>query len=195
MKTLEPWVGNGLYSFCIFQLYIIFKLKKYRQLCIKLVWLIPVLNWFRINFDTLTSVPIFSTLFFIHFVWYRQGEFVKQSKPLRVLIISFILMILIDDSVVLLKGENRCWSLKGFRGVQATRIVASSPEKGACPSSPPLSDRHPPWLVENGSQNRDCLNIFSCTKLDALLNIILKEWNYIYVHHTHFKFKLVLFFG
>ena len=111
MKTLEPWVGNGLYSFCIFQLYIIFKLKKYRQLCIKLVWLIPVLNWFRINFDTLTSVPIFSTLFFIHFVWYRQGEFFKQSKPLRVLIISFILMILIHDSVVLLKGENRCWLL------------------------------------------------------------------------------------
>ena len=32
-------------------------------------------------------------------------------------IISFILMILRNDSVLLLKGEIRCWSLLGFKGL------------------------------------------------------------------------------
>ena len=32
-------------------------------------------------------------------------------------IISFILMILRNDSAVLLKGEIRCWSLLGFKGL------------------------------------------------------------------------------
>ena len=41
-----------------------------------------------------------------------QGEFVKQSKCLWLVIISSVFMILFNDSVVLLLGEIRCWSLR-----------------------------------------------------------------------------------
>ena len=41
-----------------------------------------------------------------------QGEFVKQSKCLWLVIISSIFMILFNDSVVLMLGEIRCWSLR-----------------------------------------------------------------------------------
>ena len=41
-----------------------------------------------------------------------QGEFVKQSKCLWLVIISSVFMFLFNDSVVLLLGEIRCWSLR-----------------------------------------------------------------------------------
>ena len=56
----------------------------------------------------LTSVSIFPKLFSISFLWPEQGEFVLQSKHLRLMIISFILVILMNDSAVLLQGEFRC---------------------------------------------------------------------------------------
>ena len=34
------------------------------------------------------------------------------------MIISFILMILTNDSAMLLLGEIRCWSLSGFKGLK-----------------------------------------------------------------------------
>ena len=34
------------------------------------------------------------------------------------MIISFILMILTNDSAMLLLGEIRCWSLSGFNGLK-----------------------------------------------------------------------------
>ena len=54
-----------------------------------------------------------------------------QSKLLRLLIISFILMTLMSDSAVLLQGEIRCWSLiecKGLRSIneyQKTEVFQS----------------------------------------------------------------------
>ena len=59
-------------------------------------------NWYWqqymiLTLYTLTSVSIFSKLFAIHSPWYWLGEFVEQSKPLRLAIISFILMILLND--------------------------------------------------------------------------------------------------
>lgn len=46
------------------------------------------------------------------FFFQSQGEFVKQSKCLWLVIISSVPMILFNDSVVLLLGEIRCWSLR-----------------------------------------------------------------------------------
>ena len=51
-----------------------------------------------------------------------QGEFVLQSKHLRLAIISFIPMIVMNDSVVLLQGEFGCWSLLGFKGLRKFNI-------------------------------------------------------------------------
>ena len=51
---------------------------------------------------TLTSVSIFSILFSVQFLWYWQGEFVWQSKLLKLVIICLILIILMNDSAVLL---------------------------------------------------------------------------------------------
>ena len=43
-------------------------------------------------------------------------EFSKQSKLLSLAIISSILVIVMNDSAVLLFGEIRCWSLVGLKG-------------------------------------------------------------------------------
>ena len=51
---------------------------------------------------TLTWVCIFSILFSVHFLRHRQGEFFWQSKFLNLVIISFIFVILMNDSAVLL---------------------------------------------------------------------------------------------
>ena len=48
---------------------------------------------------TLTAVPIFSILFSIDFLWFWQGELTSQSKHLRLAIISFILTILMNNTV------------------------------------------------------------------------------------------------
>ena len=53
----------------------------------------------------------------MHFLKCRQGEFVKQSRDSSVIIISFILITLMFDSGVILKGEIRCWSLSGIKGL------------------------------------------------------------------------------
>ena len=50
----------------------------------------------------LTWVCIFSILFSVHFLRHRQGELFWQSKFLNLVIISFIFMILMNDSAVLL---------------------------------------------------------------------------------------------
>ena len=60
---------------------------------------------------TLTSVSIFSILVSSRFFWSGLGEFVLQSKHLRLVIISFILVILMNDLGELLQGEFGHWSL------------------------------------------------------------------------------------
>ena len=62
------------------------------------------LNYF-LPFYILTSVSIFSILFSIHFLWYWQGEFIWQSELHRLVIIFFILMILMNDSVYYCKEK------------------------------------------------------------------------------------------
>ena len=76
-----------------------------------------------ITFYTLTSRSIFSTHFSICFFWYWQGEFIWRSKLLRLAVISFILMILINGSAVFLWEEIRCWPLLGFKGVKKVQTV------------------------------------------------------------------------
>ena len=51
---------------------------------------------------TPTSVSTFSILFSISFLWYWQGEFIWRSKLLRLAIISFMLIILMNGLAVLL---------------------------------------------------------------------------------------------
>ena len=71
---------------------------------------------------TLTSVCIFSILFAILFIRCWQGEFVHQSKAnVSMVIISFVLMTLMCDSQVKLKGEIRCWSLLRFKGLRTVQ--------------------------------------------------------------------------
>ena len=65
-----------------------------------------ILSWksaqLRLPLYTLSSGSIFYSLFSLHFHWYWQGEFVYQSKLLKLVIISFILVILINDLAILL---------------------------------------------------------------------------------------------
>ena len=60
------------------------------------------ISWWVLTLWTLASVCIFSVLLSIYFLSYWQGEFVQQSKLLRLAIISFILVILMFDSRVIL---------------------------------------------------------------------------------------------
>ena len=60
------------------------------------------ISWWVLTLWTLKSVCIFSVLLSIYFLSYWQGEFVQQSKLLRLAIISFILVILMFDSRVIL---------------------------------------------------------------------------------------------
>ena len=60
------------------------------------------ISWWVLTLWTLTSVCIFSVLLSIYFLSYWQGEFVQQSKLLKLAIISFILVILRFDSRVIL---------------------------------------------------------------------------------------------
>ena len=59
---------------------------------------------------TPTSVSIFSILASSRFFWSGLGEFL-QSKHFRLAIISFILVILMNDLGELLQGEFGHWSL------------------------------------------------------------------------------------
>ena len=59
------------------------------------------ISWWVLTLWTLTPVCIFSVLLSIYFLSYWQGEFVQQSKLLRLVIISFILVILMFDSRVI----------------------------------------------------------------------------------------------
>ena len=45
------------------------------------------------------------------------------------MIISFILMILTNDSAMLLLGEIRCWSLSGFNGLKGYEKKEKNKEK------------------------------------------------------------------
>ena len=60
------------------------------------------ISWWVLTLWTLKSVCIFSVLLSIYFLSYWQGEFVQQSKLLRLAIISFILVTLMFDSRVIL---------------------------------------------------------------------------------------------
>lgn len=62
---------------------------------------------------TVTSVSMFSILYILplfstRFPWYWQ-EFISKSKLLNLRIISFLLLILMNDSAVLLQGGMSCW--------------------------------------------------------------------------------------
>ena len=56
----------------------------------------------------LTSVCIFSILFSIHFLMCWQGSLFNNHEILQFIIISLILMTLMFDSGMILKGEIRC---------------------------------------------------------------------------------------
>ena len=84
------------------------------------------LNCFLL-FYTLKSVSIFSILFSIHFLWYWQGEFIWQSELHRLVIIFFILMILMNDSVYHCK-EKLDASHSGFKWLLRVPIC-SQPER------------------------------------------------------------------
>ena len=63
----------------------------------------------KLTLHTEISESIFSLLIFKHVVWYWQGEFVSQSKPLWLAIISLILMILMNVSEALYFVEIGKW--------------------------------------------------------------------------------------
>ena len=60
---------------------------------------------------------IFSLLFSIHSLWYGQGEFVQQSQASLVVDHFPYSRCLYVDSTVILKGEIRCQSLLGVKGL------------------------------------------------------------------------------
>ena len=71
---------------------------------------------------TFTSMYKFSLMLSVHFLRCWQGEFAQQTELLRLEIISFILMILMNNTAVLLRGEIRCWSLLGLKGYRTGNL-------------------------------------------------------------------------
>ena len=67
----------------------------------------------KLTLHTVISESIFSLLIFIHVLWYWQREFVSQSKPLWLAIISLILMILMNVSEALYFVEVRKMTVLG----------------------------------------------------------------------------------
>ena len=62
------------------------------------------------------SIHILCTIYlYVSFATDKENRL--KSKPLGMAIISFILMILMKDSVLLLWEEIRCWLLWGFKGL------------------------------------------------------------------------------
>ena len=89
--------------------------------------------WRCLTLDTLTSVSIFSILFFVCFLWYWKREFIWRSMLLRLVIISFILMSLVNDSAVLLQAFQ---GMGQVRQVQKWQLALK--EKSADFKSPDL---------------------------------------------------------
>ena len=76
-----------------------------------------------LTFYILKLICISSILFSIYFQWIWQGEFVKQSRVLKLMIISFILVTFLFYSGVILWGEIRCKSILEFKGLTAKGFV------------------------------------------------------------------------
>ena len=75
---------------------------------------------------TLTSVCTFSILFSVHFLMCLcagKENLFNNQEVLQLTIISFILMTSMFDSGVILKGEIRCWSLLGVKGLITAHIL------------------------------------------------------------------------
>ena len=93
----------------------------------------------------------FSIIFAINFPWYWQGEIVEQSELLALAIISVILMILTNGSVVSLSGEVTCWSgnlcmsLKISRHNLPSSFLSLSPR-----SEKKKKNRIEQWIKEDG---------------------------------------------
>ena len=68
-------------------------------------------------------ICISSILFSIYFQSLWQGEFVKQSRVLKLMIISFILVTFLFYSGLILWGEIRCKSILEFKGLTAKGFV------------------------------------------------------------------------
>ena len=70
------------------------------------------------NLCTVTPVHIFPTLFSTYFLWYWQGEFIKQSRAslARNHFIYSSLYSSMFDSELILWDEIRCQSLLGVKG-------------------------------------------------------------------------------
>ena len=77
---------------------------------------------------TLTSVCIFSILFSIQSLCPSKGNLFNNQEVFQFIIISFILMTLMLDSGMILKGEIRCWSLLGIKGLTVTEIQKEARE-------------------------------------------------------------------
>ena len=77
--------------------------------------------WYYVNILKLTCIS--SILFSIYFQWIWQGEFVKQSRVLKLMIISFILVTFLFYSGMILWGEIRCKSILEFKGLTAKGFV------------------------------------------------------------------------
>ena len=73
--------------------------------------------------NILKLICISSVLFSIYFQWIWQGEFAKQSRVLKLMIISFILVTFLFYSGLILWGEIRCKSILEFKGLTAKGFV------------------------------------------------------------------------
>ena len=74
---------------------------------------------------TLKSVCIFSILFPIHVLMCWEGELFNNQEVLQLIIISFILMTLMLDWGMILKGEIRYWSLSGIKVLITVHILCA----------------------------------------------------------------------
>ena len=98
--------------------------------------------------NILKLICISSILFSIYFQWNWQGEFVKQSRVLKLMIISFILVTFLFYSGVILWGEIRCKSILEFKGLTAKGFEDELDDRSLSISIYTTSEKKRMWLAE-----------------------------------------------
>lgn len=80
--------------------------------------------WYKPQFEYQICIFRFSTLFFIHSLWYCLREFYSHIQHSSLVIISVILMTCLFDQPMLMLGEIGSVSLLGLKELKETETTA-----------------------------------------------------------------------
>ena len=113
------------FTFCIGSLdFVVVKEVNISTLDIVIAILIRLCNSTLLYYvNILKSTCISFILFSIYFQWIWKWKFVKQSRVLKLMIFSFVLVTFLFYSGLILWGEIRCKSILEFKGLTAKGFV------------------------------------------------------------------------